>query len=94
MLGGAPYGYRYVRKTEERSGYYEVIEAEAQVVRQAYELYTVEGLSIGGVTRRLNELGVPTKNHGAQWERSTVWAMLRNPDSSDTFGSNPSCLIR
>ena len=79
VLGGAPYGYRYVRKTEERSGYYEVIEAEAQVVRQAYELYTVEGLSIGGVTRRLNELGVPTKNHGAQWERSTVWAMLRNP---------------
>ena len=79
VLGGAPYGYRYVRKSDERAGYYEVIEAEAQVVRQAYELYTVEGLSIGGVTRRLNERGVPTKKHGAKWERSTVWAMLRNP---------------
>lgn len=79
VLGGAPYGYRYVRKSEERAGYYEVIEAEAQVVRQAYELYTFEGLSIGGVTRRLNELSVPTKKQGAQWERSTVWAMLRNP---------------
>jgi len=42
-------------------------------------LYTTAGLSIGGVTRRLNELGVATKKHGAQWERSTVWAMLRNP---------------
>jgi site-specific DNA recombinase len=79
VLGGAPYGYRYVRKDDERAGYYEVIEAEAQVVRQAYTLYTTAGLSIGGVTRRLNELGVATKKHGAQWERSTVWAMLRNP---------------
>jgi len=79
VLGGAPYGYRYVRKTDERAGYYEVIEAEAQVVRAAYEWYTVEGLSIGDVTRRLNERGVPTKKHGAKWERSTVWAMLRNP---------------
>lgn len=32
VLGGAPYGYRYVRKSDERAGYYEVIEAEAQVV--------------------------------------------------------------
>jgi site-specific DNA recombinase len=56
-----------------------VIDTEAQVVRQAYEWYTVEGLSIGDVTRRINELGVPTKKHGAKWERSTVWAMLRNP---------------
>ena len=33
VLSGAPYGYRYVRKSEERAGYYEVIESEAQVVR-------------------------------------------------------------
>jgi site-specific DNA recombinase len=79
VLSGAPYGYRYVRKTDEHTGYYEVIEAEAQVVRQAYEWYTTEGLSIGDVTRRINDLGVPTKKHGAKWERSTVWAMLRNP---------------
>ena len=79
VLSGAPYGYRYVRKSEERAAYYEVIEAEAQVVRQAYELYTRDGLSIGGVTRRLNEQGVPTQQRRAKWERSTVWAMLRNP---------------
>jgi len=79
VLSGAPYGYRYVRKTEERAGFYEIIEAEADVVREAYAWYTREGLSIGDVTRRLNERGVPTKKQGAQWERSTVWAMLRNP---------------
>ncbi len=79
VLSGAPYGYRYVRKSDERAGYYEVIEAEADVVRQAYAWYTRDGLSIGAVTRRLNELSVPTKKQGVQWERSTVWAMLRNP---------------
>jgi site-specific DNA recombinase len=79
VLSGAPYGYRYIRKTDEHAGYYEVIEAEAEVVRQAYALYTQEGFSIGDVTRRLNEQGVPTKKRGAPWERSTVWAMLRNP---------------
>jgi site-specific DNA recombinase len=79
VLGGAPYGYRYLRKTEERAGYYEVIEEQAQVVRQAYAWYTGEALSIGDVTRRLNEQGVPTQQRRAKWERSTVWAMLRNP---------------
>jgi site-specific DNA recombinase len=38
VLSGAPYGYRYVRKSESSSAYYyEVIEAEAQVVRMVFE---------------------------------------------------------
>src|SRR5438034_7739496 len=35
VLSGAPYGYRYVRKSDSSSAYYEVIESEAQVVRMA-----------------------------------------------------------
>jgi len=49
------------------------------VVRQVYEMYTVDGLSIGEITRRLNAQGIPTRKHSARWERSVVWAMLRNP---------------
>ena len=79
VLSGAPYGYRYVRKTEEQAAYYEVIEAEAQVVHQVYELYTASGLSIGAIARRLNERSVPTRKGAARWCRSTIWAMLRNP---------------
>ncbi len=79
VLSGAPYGYRYRRKTQERAAYYEVIDAEAAVVRTVFDLYTVDGLSIGAITRRLNELGVPTRKQSPRWERSTVWAMLRNP---------------
>src|SRR3977135_1551652 len=37
VLSGAPYGSRYVRKTETSAAYYEVIEAEARVVRLVFE---------------------------------------------------------
>ena len=79
VLSGAPYGYRYIRKTDEAAAYYEIIEAEADVVRDVFRLYTVEGLSIGAITGHLNGLGLPTRNQKARWERSVVWAMLRNP---------------
>ena len=79
VLSGAPYGYRYMRKTEERAAYYEIIETQAEVVRQVFDLYATQTLSIGAITRRLNELAVPTRREQACWERSTIWAMLRNP---------------
>jgi site-specific DNA recombinase len=49
------------------------------VVQQVYESYTVAGWSIGAITRWLNEHGVATRKPGTRWERSMVWAMLRNP---------------
>jgi site-specific DNA recombinase len=79
VLSGAPYGYRYLRKTDEMAACYEIIEAEAKVVRQVFKLYTEEGLSIGAITRHLNALAVPTRQHKPRWERSVIWAMLRNP---------------
>jgi site-specific DNA recombinase len=79
VLSGAPYGYRYIRKSEEAPASYAVIETEARVVQQVYESYTVAGWSIGAITRWLNEHGVATRKPGTRWERSMVWAMLRNP---------------
>ena len=78
VMSGAPYGYRYVRKTDEAPAAYAVLEAEARVVERIYEMYTVEGLSIGEITRRINAEGIPTRKGSARWERSTVWAVLRN----------------
>ncbi len=79
VLSGAPYGYYYVRKTDETPAAYRVIDAEARVVQRLYEMYTVEGLSIGEITRRLNAERIPTRKQSTRWERSVVWAMLRNP---------------
>ncbi len=78
VMSGAPYGYRYIRKTDEAPAAYTVFEAEARVVRRVYEMYTMEGLSIGEITRRINAEGIPTRKASARWERSTVWAVLRN----------------
>ena len=79
VLSGAPYGYRYVRKSDEAAARYEIIDAEADIVRMVYDHYIVAGLSIGAITRLLNERGVPTRKRILRWGRSTVWAMLRNP---------------
>jgi site-specific DNA recombinase len=78
VRSGAPYGYRYIRKSDEAPAAYLIDEAEARVVRRIYAMYTVEGLSMREITRRLNSDGVPTRK-AARWERSVVWAVLRNP---------------
>src|SRR5947209_6485127 len=78
VMSGSPYGYRYVRKTDEAPAAYMVDEAEARVVQRVYDMYTVDGLSIGEITRRLNAEGIPTRKRSARWERSTVWGVLRN----------------
>ena len=78
VLSNAPYGYRYIRKTDDAPAAYVVDEAEARVVRRVYEMYTVEGLSIAEITRWLNREGFPTRR-ASRWERSVVWGMLRNP---------------
>src|SRR5207248_6702718 len=44
VLSGAPYGYRYMKKTDSSSAYYEVVEAEAVVVRSVFDLFTVTQL--------------------------------------------------
>jgi len=78
VMSGAPYGYRYVRKTDDTPAAYAVLETEARVVERIYEMYTVEGLSIGEITRRINAEGIPTRKASARWERSTIWGVLRN----------------
>src|SRR5207249_1059738 len=79
LQSGAPYGYRYVKKSDHAEAYYEVIEAEAEIVRMIFENYTSQGQSINAIARLLNERQIPTRSAKTRWERSTVWGILRNP---------------
>ncbi len=79
VLSGAPYGYRYHKKTPDSDAFYEIIEPQASVVREVYRCYTCDHMSIGAITRNLKEREVPTATGRSRWERSTVWAILRNP---------------
>jgi len=67
VMSCAPYGYCYIRKTNEAPAAYVVLEAEARVVVRIYEMYTVEGLSIGEIYRRFNAEGIPTRKASARW---------------------------
>jgi site-specific DNA recombinase len=79
VLSAAPYGYRYVKKAEQCDAYWEIDELEAQVVRDVFARYVQEGSSIGELARWLTDRGVRTRKGKTVWDRSTVWAMLRNP---------------
>ncbi len=79
VLSAAPYGYRYVKKADHCDAYWEIDELEAQVVRDVFARYVDEGISIGEIARWLTERGVRTRTGKTVWDRSTIWAMLRNP---------------
>ena len=79
VLSGAPYGYRYVKRREGMEARYEILEREADVVRQVFDWYTQDPCSIGEIARRLTERGIPTRTGKRRWDRSVIWAMLRNP---------------
>ena len=79
VLSGAPYGYRYRRKTENVEAQYEIVEPQASVVRELFRRYTEDAVSIAELTRSLTLQGIPTAKGKHRWDRSTVWGILRNP---------------
>jgi site-specific DNA recombinase len=79
VLSGAPYGYRYIRKDDGGgAARYEIVLDEARVVRQVFSWIGHDRVTIGEVARRLNSAGERTRA-GHTWERSVIWAMLKNP---------------
>jgi DNA invertase Pin-like site-specific DNA recombinase len=79
VLGGAPFGYRYVRKSPHAGAGYEIIEHEAALVAELFRRYAEDGASLAELTRWLSDSGVPTRTGKHRWDRSVIWGMLRNP---------------
>jgi site-specific DNA recombinase len=79
-MAHAPYGYRYVPKNESGGeARYEVAPEQSERVRAIFTWVAVEGLSLGDVSRRLGEHGVPSPTGLANWDRATVRGILLNP---------------
>jgi site-specific DNA recombinase len=79
VLCGAPYGYRYIGKYEGGGqARYEVIDAQAEVVRQIFSWVALDRCSIGQVCRQLQEREIPSPKGKNYWDRTTVWAILKN----------------
>jgi DNA invertase Pin-like site-specific DNA recombinase len=74
--GRPPYGYRRAR-TAEGSATYEIVEAEAGVLRQMVD-WAFEGRSMLWIARTLEERGVRTRL-GSVWNHGQVNRLLRTP---------------
>jgi site-specific DNA recombinase len=79
VLGGAPFGYRYIRKTPEAGALYEILEHEAALVAEMFRRYADDGATIADLARWLTSQGIPTRTGKHRWDRSVIWGMLRNP---------------
>jgi site-specific DNA recombinase len=79
VLARAPYGYRYVKKSEHADAFYEIDEVEAAVVREVFRRYVEDGESIGRIACWLSAQAVPTRTGKTGWNNATIWGMLRNP---------------
>jgi site-specific DNA recombinase len=84
VLSGAPFGYRYLRKSDHAGAAYQIAEDEAALVAELFRRYADEGASIADLARWLTGQGVPTRTGKHRWDRSVVWAMLRNPAYAGT----------
>ena len=84
VLGGAPFGYRYIRKSEHAGAAYEIVEHEAALVVEMFRRYADEGATIAELARWLSDSGTPTRTGKHRWDRSVIWGMLRNPAYAGT----------
>ncbi len=84
VLSGAPFGYRYIRKSDHAGAAYEITGHEAVLVAEMFRRYADDGASIAGLARWLASQGALTRTGKSRWDRSVVWAMLRNPAYAGT----------
>jgi site-specific DNA recombinase len=79
VLARAPYGYRYVKRSEHTDAFFEIDETEAPVAREIFRRYLEDGESIAKIARWLSAQGVPTRTRKTGWNNGTLWGMLHNP---------------
>jgi site-specific DNA recombinase len=80
VLGGAPYGYRYVGKPQGGGvARYDILPEQARVVQQIFAWVARDRLSLGEIRRRLHEQGMPSPTGQPYWPRGTLANLLKNP---------------
>lgn len=94
VLSRAPYGYRYVKKSEHSNALYEVVEERAEIVRQIYQAYVQEYRPILGIAKWLNKRGIATSTGKGKWLPSQISGILHNPayKGQAAFGKHSSTM--
>ncbi|MFZ2522518.1 MAG: recombinase family protein [Minisyncoccia bacterium] len=85
LTSEAPYGYTYVLNKGKRGsadyivGHYEINEREAKIIKQIFSWVGDEGMTLRGVVRRLQGLGIqPRKSKRGVWNTSTLSTLLKH----------------
>ena len=79
VLSRAPFGYRYIPRSDHAGAAYEIIGHEAALVAEMFRRYAADGATVAGLARWLTGQGEPTRTGKSRWDPSVVWSMLRNP---------------
>ena len=79
-LSKAPYGYHYIAKQPGvGQASYEINIEEAEVVKKIFFWIGKDRCSINEVSRKLNNMNIPSPEGKNNWIRSTIWYILKNP---------------
>ena len=73
---GASYGYD-LKKGEKIQT---IIPTEAKIVREIFDMYVKENMSMLGIAKELMRRGIKTKKNSSRWNKSTIKSMLENPN--------------
>lgn len=76
----APYGFNRVTKGEGKDTCHTLEEnkAEADVVRMIFDWYCNENIGTTAICRRLEHMGIKTKEGKPHWKSSIIYSMLEN----------------
>jgi len=78
IVGGIPpYGYKYIKRTDEKAEHYEINEKETEVVRLIFDLY-IESKSINFILGELAKRNILPRKGGLKWDKSSISVILRN----------------
>src|SRR5262245_38600306 len=89
VLGGAPYGYRYVSKhLGGGQAHYQVVPEQSRVVKRIFEWVGRDRLSLRTVCQRLRQQGIPSPKGKPRWAHEVVGKLLKNAayTGAATFG--------
>jgi site-specific DNA recombinase len=78
----APLGYRYIPKSKNAVGFWEVNPDEAKIVQYIFDLYVYENLKGSQISDRLNNESVPCR--GAKWWASQIYEVLKSETYTGT----------
>ena len=80
----APYGYRFVSKSNLAPAHWEIDPQEAELVRLIFDLYVNQGMKTPSIAKYLEEQGIASRSTYSKWWDSSIYAILNNATYTGT----------